>query len=58
MWYFPSKNIGVGCHPSPGDLPDPGVEPASPAQTDGFFINEPPGKDHVNYTCEFTTFTK
>ena len=29
---------------SPGDLPDPGIEPASPALTDGFFIAEPPGK--------------
>ena len=28
--------------PSPGDLPDPGIEPASPALTGGFFIIEPP----------------
>ena len=27
-WSFPGKNTGVGCHfPSPGDLPDPGIEP-------------------------------
>ena len=26
------QNTGAGCHfPSPGDLPDPGIEPASPA---------------------------
>ena len=36
------KNTGVGWlpHPPPGDLPDPGIEPASlvaPALTDGFF---------------------
>ena len=33
--------------PSPGDLPDPGTEPTSlvsPALTDGFFTNAPPGK--------------
>ena len=27
--------------PSPGDLPDPGVEPASPALAGGFFTPEP-----------------
>ena len=33
--------------PSPGDLPDPGTEPASlvsPALAGGFFTTEPPGK--------------
>ena len=30
--------------PSPGDLPDPGIEPTSPALAGGFFITEPPGK--------------
>ena len=25
----PGKNTGVGCHPLPGDLPDPGIEPVS-----------------------------
>ena len=30
--------------PSPRDLPDPGIEPKSPALTDGFFTTEPPGK--------------
>ena len=28
----------------PGDLPDPRIEPASPALADGFFTIEPPGK--------------
>ena len=27
-----------------GDLPNPGIEPASPALTSGFFTTEPPGK--------------
>ena len=30
--------------PSPGDLPDPGIEPASPALADGFFTTESHGK--------------
>ena len=30
--------------PIPGDLPDPGIEPASLALVGGFFSTEPPGK--------------
>ena len=30
--------------PCPGDLSDPGMEPASPALAGGFFSIEPPGK--------------
>ena len=30
--------------PSPGDLPDPRIEPTSPAFAGGFFTTEPPGK--------------
>ena len=30
--------------PSPGDLPDPGMEPTSPALEDRFFTTESPGK--------------
>ena len=33
--------------PSPGDLPNPGIEPLSPALTGGFFITEPPVKLHL-----------
>ena len=29
--------------PSPGDLPDPGIEPGSPALASGHFTAEPPG---------------
>ena len=29
---------------SPGDLPNPGIEPASPASAGGLFTAEPPGK--------------
>ena len=28
--------------PLPGDLPDPGIQPASPTLADGFFTAEPP----------------
>ena len=30
--------------PSPGDLPDPGIEPSSPALAGRFFTSGPPGK--------------
>ena len=30
--------------PPPGDLPDPGIEPSSPALAGGFFTTEPRGK--------------
>ena len=30
--------------PPPGDLPDPGVKPGSPALAGGFCAAEPPGK--------------
>ena len=30
--------------PSPGDLPDPGIKPMSPALAGGVFTTEPPGK--------------
>ena len=32
---------------SPGDLPDSGIEPVSPAMAGGFFTTEPPGKPSV-----------
>ena len=39
--------------PSPGDLPDPGIEPGSPALAEGFFIAEPLGKPIYTYTYIF-----
>ena len=32
--------------PSPGDLPDPGIEPESPALQADSLLSEPPGKPH------------
>ena len=41
--------------PSPGDLPDPGIKPASPALQADSLLSEPPGKlmwyIHVSYCC-------
>ena len=31
----------------PGDLPDPGIEPACPTFAGGFFTTEPPGEPHL-----------
>ena len=44
--------------PSPGNLPDPGIEPTSPALAGGFFSIEPPGKPCwliVNYNISWTS---
>ena len=45
-WDFPDKCTGVGGlpFPSPGDLPDPGIKPVSPALAGGVFTAEPSGK--------------
>ena len=34
---------------SPGDLPDPEIEPAPPALAGGFFTTAPPGKPNIAY---------
>ena len=42
---FPGQEYLSGLpFPSPGDLPDSGIEPTSHAVAGGFFTNEPPGK--------------
>ena len=33
--------------PSPEDLPDPGVEPGSPALQVDFLLSQPPGRPHA-----------
>ena len=44
-WNFPWQEYCSGLlFPSPGDLPDQGIEPVSPALAGGFFTSEPPGK--------------
>ena len=36
--------------PSPGDLPDPGIEPGSPALQADALTSEPPGKQIDTFT--------
>ena len=44
-WNSPGKNTRVDAHlPSPGDLPDPGIEPRSPALHVVRLPSELPGK--------------
>ena len=48
---FPRQEYWSGVpFPSPGDLPNPGIKPPSPASAGGFFITEPLGKSQINYT--------
>ena len=45
---FPSQEYWSGLPiPSPWDLPDPGMEPASPALADRFCTAEPPGEPDI-----------
>ena len=42
--------------PSPGDLPDPGIEPkspGSPALAGGYFTSSPPGKPKVRVSVSY-----
>jgi len=44
---FSSKEYWSGLpFPSPEDLPDPGIEPGSPALQADALLSEPPGKPH------------
>ena len=44
-WNSPGQNTGVGSLiPSPGGLPNPGVEPRSPALQEDSLPDEPQGK--------------
>ena len=53
---FPRQEYWTGLSfPSPGDLPDPGIERASPALVGGFFTTEPPGKPQVHSTALILT---
>ena len=40
--------------PSPGDLPDPGIEPRSPALQADSFLTEPRGKPRVMHAGRST----
>ena len=44
-WDSPGQNTGVGCHPLlQGDLPNPRIEPRSPALQEDSLPTEPQGK--------------
>ena len=45
-------------HPSPGDLPQPGIEPTCPALAGRFFTPEPPGKPLGPYAPGKNAFRK
>ena len=50
-WNSPGKNTGVGGHSLlQGDLPNPGINPRSPALQAGSLPSEPPGKPR-KYPC-------
>ena len=42
--------------PSPGNLPNPRVEPTSPVLAGRFLTPEPPGKSFYKYVCLVTQF--
>ena len=44
--------------PSPGDLPDPGIEPGSPSLQPDTLLSEPPGKPSQQITCNETSRLK
>ena len=49
----PGQNTGVGSLSSPGDLPNPGIKPKSPALRADSLPAETPGKPNnleINYT--------
>ena len=48
---FPRQEYWNGLpFPFPGDLPDPGIKPASPSLADEFFTIEPSGKLMVQFS--------
>ena len=58
---FPRQEYWSGLpFPSPGDLPDPGVEPTSPALAFGFLTAEKPGspRDYLDDTLLCSTLCK
>ena len=60
---FSRQEYGSGLpFPSPGDLPNPGIEPASPALAGGFLTLAPPGclifNSHIFQPIIFANFSK
>ena len=56
---FPRQKYWSGLpFPSPGDLPDPAIEPLSPALAGGFFTTEPRGKLFLEVCCVLSRFSR
>ena len=56
---FPRQEYLSGSSfPSPGALPDPGIQPASPALAGGFFTTGAPGKPHIVLTVFQVLYSK
>ena len=47
-WISQARILEWVAFPSPGDLSDPGIKPASPALAGGFLTTEPPGKPRTS----------
>ena len=57
FWWQPSwlvRNDTLLWFPSPGDLPNPGIEPASPALEADALTSEPPGKPNNEWCWAFS----
>ena len=54
LWNCSGKKYKSGLSfPPSGDLPDPGIEPTSPALAGGFFTTKPLGKPNIWHTNPF-----
>ena len=54
---FPSQEHWSGLlFPTPGNLPDPGIEPTSPTLAGRFFTTESPGKPQEKYIQYFKKY--
>ena len=50
---FQARVLQCVAFPSPGDLPDPGIEPGSPALQADALLSEPPGKSAHTIVAEY-----
>jgi len=55
-WFSRQKYWGGLPFPSPGDLPNPGIEPVSPLLTGGFFTSEPLEKPTLSWCWIFVVW--
>ena len=53
---FQARRLEWVAFPSPGDLPDPVIEPGSPGLQGDSLLSEPLGKPLLWYLCFFSAF--